>query len=51
MKAVALTIEALALLNNEERKKCKMALWPISVYKLPYGSGLQKGTASHDNEG
>ena len=47
MKAVALTIEALALLNNEERKKCKMALWPISVYKLPYGSGLQKGTASH----
>ena len=54
MKAVALTIEALALLNNEERKKnskCKMALWPISVYKLPYGSGLQKGIASHDNEG
>ena len=51
MKAVALTIEALALLNNEERKKYKMALWPISVYKLPYGSGLQKGTASHDNEG
>ena len=59
MKAIALTIEALALLNNEERKKerkkkCKMALWPISVYKLPYGSGLQKGTASHkmhDNEG
>ena len=54
MKAVALTIEALALLNNEERKKerkkkCKMALWPISVYKLPYGSGLQKGTASHKN--
>ena len=50
MKAVALTIEALALLNNEERKKkCKMALWPISVYKLPYGSGLQKGTASHRN--
>ena len=44
MKAVALTIEALALLNNEERKKkCKMALWPISVYKLLYGSGLQKG--------
>ena len=46
MKAVALTIEALALLNNEERKKerkkerekerkkCKMALWPISVCKL-----------------
>ena len=55
MKAVALTIKALALLNNEERKKerkkkkCKMALWPISVYKLPYGSGLQKGTASHKN--
>ena len=53
MKVVALMIEALALLNNEERKKerkkCKMALWPISVYKLPYGSGLQKGTASHKN--
>ena len=43
MKAVALTIE-------ERKKKCKMALWPISVYKLPYGSGLQKGTASHKNE-
>ena len=51
MKAVALTIEVLALLNNEERKKCKMALWSISVYKLLYGSGLQKDTASHDNEG
>ena len=59
MKAVALMIEALALLNNEERKKerkkeRRSAKWhfgPISVYKLPYGSGLQKGTASHDNEG
>ena len=51
MKAVALTIEALALLNNEERKKkYKMAIWATSVYKLPYGSGLQKGTISHDNE-
>ena len=33
--------------KKERKKKCKMALWPISVYKLPYGSGLQKGTASH----
>ena len=36
--------------RKKERKKCKMALWPISVSKLPYGSGLQKGIASHDNE-
>ena len=49
MKAVALTIEALALLNNEERKKWKMAIWATSVYKLPYGSGLQKGTVGHKN--
>ena len=54
MKAVALTIEVLALLNNEERKKerkkeKKKAIWVTSVYKLPYGSGLQKGTVSHKN--
>ena len=48
MKAVALTIEVLALLNNEERKK-EEAIWATSVYKLPYGSGLQKGTVSHKN--
>ena len=47
MKAVALTIDVL----RRKKEKCKMALWPISVYKLLYGSGLQKGTASCDNEG
>ena len=35
--------------KKERKKKCKMALWPISVYKFPYGSGLQKGIASHKN--
>ena len=56
MKAVALTIQALALQTEQRRKKerkkkrCKMAIWATSVYKLPYGSGLQKGTVSHKNE-
>ena len=54
MKAVALTIDALALLNNEERKKerkkeVQYGTLANFIYKLPYGSGLQKGTASHKN--
>ena len=52
MKAVALTIEALALLNNKERKKevqnGTLANFSLQL-ELPYGSGLQKGIASHTN--
>ena len=52
MKAVALTIEVLALLNNEERKKEEVqngTLANFSLQAFPYGSVLQKGTASHKN--
>ena len=53
MKAVVLTIEVLALLNNEEKKKEVQngTLANFSLQASVYGSGLQKGTASHDNEG
>ena len=47
MKAVALIDRGAS--PPEQRRKKEEALWPISVYKLPYGSGLQKGTASHKN--
>ena len=51
MKAVALTIEALALLNNEERKKERkkeVQNGTLANFSLQ-ASGLQKGTASHKN--
>ena len=50
MKAVALTIEALALLNNEERKKCKMALWPISFRMVLDSRKVQLVIKMHDND-
>ena len=59
MKAVALTIEALALLNNEERKKerkkkCKMAhfgQFQFTSFRMVLDSRkVQLVIKTHDNE-
>ena len=53
MKAVALTIEALALLNNEERKKERSATWQLqftSFHMVLDSRKVQLVIKTHDNE-
>ena len=49
MKAVALMIDALALLKERNKEVQNGTLANFSLQAFPYGSGLQKGTASHKN--
>ena len=57
MKAVALTIEVLALLNNKERKKERSAKWHfgqfqfISFRMVLDSRKVQLVIKMHDNEG
>ena len=58
MKAVALTIEALALLNNEERKKEEVsAKWHFGQFQFKSfrmvldSRKVQLVIKTHDNEG
>ena len=58
MKAVALTIEALALLNNEERKKeRRSAKWHFGQFQFTSfrmvldSRKVQLVIKTHDNEG
>ena len=57
MKAVALTIEALALLNNEERKKERSVKWHFGQFQFTSfrmvldSRKVQLVIKMHDNEG
>ena len=57
MKAVALTIEALALLNNKERKKERSAKWHFGQFQFTSfrmvldSRKVQLVIKMHDNEG